>query len=377
MSETWTPRRFDELVEFHDHNRVPLSKRERAQRSGPYPYYGAQGIIDWLDGYLFDGRYLLIAEDGENLNSRKMPVSQIADGRFWVNNHAHVVRALPGVADEDFLRVAIEFHPLNGLITGAAQPKLSQANLRRLELVAPEYGLQQQIGEVIRALDGLIENNKQRIAILEQTARLIYREWFVHFRFPGYEDVELVDSDLGPIPSNWKVQALSDAVELAYGKALKADLRRGGEVAVYGSGGIVGWHDTALVEGPGVVLGRKGNVGAVYWSDVDFYPIDTTYFVKTELPLLWVYHLLQTLEFLDSHAAVPGLSREQAYGLKVVLPGEQLAAFNDVVNPMYELRRNLLAQNDVLSRSRDLLLPRLIFGELDVSDLDLDLEPVA
>ena len=98
------------------------------------------------------------------------------------------------------------------------------------------------------------------------------------------------------------------------------------------------------------------------------------------MPLSFVYHQLQTLEFIDSHAAVPGLSRDQAYSLRVVVPARgALASFDDTVSPMYELRRNLIAQNDVLTNARDLLLPRLISGELDVSDLDLDLdlEPVA
>ena len=134
--ESWQSVLFEELVEFHDRRRVPISKKERASRSGPFPYYGAQGIIDWIDDYIFDGRYLLIAEDGENLNSRKQPVAHMADGQFWVNNHAHVVKAVKGVADDDFLQACVEFHPLNGLITGAAQPKLSQSSLKRLPVVA-------------------------------------------------------------------------------------------------------------------------------------------------------------------------------------------------------------------------------------------------
>jgi type I restriction enzyme S subunit len=248
---------------------------------------------------------------------------------------------------------------------------------RRLKVPVPDFAEQLRIGGAIRAFDGLIANNRRRIEISEEMARLIYREWFVHLRFPGHEHVEFVDSERGPIPDDWAVRPLSSVLELLYGKALKADDRRGGDVAVYGSGGIVGWHDEALVTGPGIVVGRKGNVGAVYWSDVDFYPIDTTYFVKTRLPLSYVHHQLQTLKFIDSHAAVPGLSRDQAYGLKVLVPTDELLdRFDGAVAHMYALRRNLLRQNEVLQKARDLLLPRLIAGGLDVSDLELDLEPV-
>ena len=91
-------------------------------------------------------------------------------------------------------------------------------------------------------MDDLIENNRRRVEILEEMARLLYREWFVHFRFPGHEDVELVDSDLSPIPKGWEARRLGDLLELAYGKALKADDRMGGPVSVYGSGGPLVTH---------------------------------------------------------------------------------------------------------------------------------------
>ena len=375
--ESWDSVSFAELVEFHDRHRIPLSKKERVDRSGPFPYYGAQGIIDWVDDYIFDGRYLLIAEDGENLRSRKQPVAYMADGQFWVNNHAHVVKAVRGVADDDFLRAYVEFHPLSGLITGAAQPKLSQASLKRLPVAAPPYAVQTRIGEAVRVVDGLLQNNWRRIEILEEMARLLYREWFVHFRFPGREDAELVDSELGPIPRGWKARQLGEILELSYGKALRAGDRRGGPIAVYGSGGQVGWHDTALVTGPGIVVGRKGNVGSVYWSDRDFYPIDTTYYVESTLPLRFLDQLLRTLKFIDSHAAVPGLSRDQAYGLIIAEPdGDLLSLYETAVRPMYGLRQVLSDQTAVLREARDLLLPRLVSGHLDVSELDLGLVAV-
>ena len=298
----------------------------------------------------------------------------MADGQFWVNNHAHVVKAVRGVADDDFLRAFVELHPLSGHITGAAQPKLSQASLKRMSVAAPPYAVQTRIGEAVRVVDGLLQNNRRRIEILEEMVRVLYREWFVHFRFPGHGEVELVDSDLGLIPRNWEARRLGEILELAYGRALRAGDRRGGAVAVYGSGGQVGWHDRALVTGPGIVVGRKGNVGSVSWSDRDFFPIDTTYYVESALPLRFLDQLLRTLRFVDSHAAVPGLSRDQAYGLVVAEPdGDLMSQYETAVRPMYSLRQVLSDQTAVLRKARDLLLPRLVSGELDVSELDLGL----
>src|SRR5438309_9519 len=82
----WPVRQLGDVIELFDHKRVPLNSRERQQRQGQYPYYGAQGIIDHIDGYMFDGRYILVAEDGENLNSKKLPLALFASGKFWVNN---------------------------------------------------------------------------------------------------------------------------------------------------------------------------------------------------------------------------------------------------------------------------------------------------
>lgn len=118
-------------VDIFDHKRVPLSSAQRADRPGPYPYYGAQGIIDSIDDFIFDGRFILVPEDGENLRSRKLPIAYFAAGQFWVNNHAHIVKAKPDVANDRFVQSALEASNIGPFITGAAQPKLSQANSAR------------------------------------------------------------------------------------------------------------------------------------------------------------------------------------------------------------------------------------------------------
>jgi len=100
-------------------------------------------------------------------------------------------------------------------------------------------------------------------------ARLLYREWFVHFRFPGHEQVAMVDSPLGPIPEGWEMRQLGDVIELAYGKGLRKSDRIPGTYPVYGSSGVVDYHNESLVEGPGIIVGRKGNVGTVFWSDTE------------------------------------------------------------------------------------------------------------
>jgi type I restriction enzyme S subunit len=264
------------------------------------------------------------------------------------------------------------------MTTGVNVPHISPRQICSYEFEMPSLPNQRKIAVILAAYDDLIENNSRRIELLEEMAQRIYREWFVDFRYPGHEGVPLVDSELGPIPRGWSVARVGDVMEFVYGKALKADGRRGGEVAVFGSGGQVGRHDEALDAGPGVIVGRKGNVGSVYWSDGPFFAIDTTFWIRSNLSLSYCYFAIRDMEFIDSHAAVPGLSREQAYGLAIVVPRPgPLARFDDSFGPMWTLRSRLVASANALRAIRDLLLPRLISGEIDVESLDIAMPGVA
>ena len=201
-------------------------------------------------------------------------------------------------------------------------------------------------------------------------ARALYREWFVHFRFPGHESVPRVPSALGEIPQGWEVKKLGDVVELNYGKALKKQDRRDGDHPVFGSSGIVGTHDAALVEGPGIIVGRKGNVGSVFWCEKDFFVIDTAYFVTSSLPLRFLFYVLPTLNFINSDAAVPGLSRNQAYTLELLVPpASLLEKFCELAGTFERHAFTFQRQIQNLRRARDLLLPRLLSGQLAVDTL--------
>jgi len=241
----------------------------------------------------------------------------------------------------------------------------------RESLEIPPLPVQRRIAGILSAYDCSIANNIRRIQILEQMAQALYREWFVDFRFPRHTKVKLVASRLGKIPNGWRALNLGDVVELAYGKALKAEQRLDGPYAVYGSSGVVGWHNEALVKAPGVVVGRKGNVGSVFWSDVDFYPIDTVYFVRSEVPLHYIFYNLNHQTFQNNDAAVPGLNRNAAYMKPFILPDSGiLAAFQNFAEPVFNQLRILNLKNSNLRRTRNLLLPKLISGVLSVENME-------
>jgi type I restriction enzyme S subunit len=255
---------------------------------------------------------------------------------------------------------------------GSSQPALTIVLLKQMEIDLPDFPAQHKIASILSAYDDLIKNNLRRIKILEEIAQALYREWFVKFRFPGHEKARMVDSPLGKIPEGWEVKKLGDVIELAYGKGLKKTDRIEGNVPVYGSSGVLGYHITRLVNGPGIIVGRKGNVGSVHWSNSDFFPIDTVFYVKTKLSLYYVFYNFQTQNFINTDAAVPGLSRNQAYLLPFLVPPYSiLKQFEEMIKPFFALGIKMKDKIEVLKHTRDLLLPKLISGELDVSDLDI------
>ena len=149
-----------DVVNILDSKRVPLSSMQRQQRKGVYPYYGAQGIIDYIDDYIFDGEYLLIAEDGENLKSQKQDIAQIAKGKYWVNNHAHIIES-NGLCNIQYICYLLNRIDLSGYITGSAQPKLNQDNLRKIEITLPPLKEQCRIAEFLNQFDNKIELNRR------------------------------------------------------------------------------------------------------------------------------------------------------------------------------------------------------------------------
>lgn len=147
-----------DIILLEDSKREPLSSMQRASRKGQYPYYGAQGIVDYLSDYTFEGKRLLVAEDGENLRSRKLPIANSVDGRFRVNNHAHVL-CETSKCNIDYLRFYLNSTDISAYITGSTQPKLSQASLLGMRLDLPPKEKQDAIVSFLAAIERKINLN--------------------------------------------------------------------------------------------------------------------------------------------------------------------------------------------------------------------------
>jgi type I restriction enzyme, S subunit len=393
----WPSVPLGDVIDVFDSKRVPLSSIERAKRPGPYPYFGAAQVFDYIDDFIFDGEFILMGEDGSVVRKNGTPFVQYASGRFWANNHTHVLRPHEGAIDFWFLKSALETTDISGFVTGAAQPKLNQSNMRRIPIQMPPRDVQVKIGRVAHALASHIENNKRVIKVLEEIARAIYREWFVEFRFPGCQTVALTDSRLGLIPKEWTPALLAEIAQVN-ARTLK-DVAELGEIEYVDIGSVSTGQINETVrlaseDAPGRAR-RLVTEGDVIWSTVrpnrrsyalildplDNLVVSTGFAVLTpkDVPSAFLYRVVTTEEFIGylvnraTGAAYPAVTGRVFEEAPVLLPPKALVdRFADFVAPMDRLASNLMAVSDNLQTTRDLLLPRLTSGQLDVSDLDIE-----
>jgi type I restriction enzyme S subunit len=258
---------------------------------------------------------------------------------------------------------------------GHGTKRLQTDRLLALPISVPALTTQRRIASILSAYDDLIENSQRRIKILESIARALYREWFVHFRFPGHENHPRVASPLGEIPEGWDVGTLENLVVLQRGFDLPKSSRKDGNVPIIAATGVTGFHDEAKVKAPGVVTGRSGTIGEVMYIHEDFWPLNTALWAK-EFPKsepLVAYYLLSSLDLkqFNSGAAVPTLNRNDVHGINVsISPIELQRQFQQVAGGMHTHCRKLALTVDNLRRTRDLLLPRLLSGQIAPHELE-------
>ena len=261
---------------------------------------------------------------------------------------------------------------------GSTRAYLGIQEQKKLPILLPPIAEQRAIASILSSLDDKITLNRSMNTTLEAIGQALFRRWFVDFEFPNEEGKpyrssggEMVETEHGEVPKGWRIMTVGEILELAYGKPLKDENRLKGNVPVYGSNGQIGWHNEKLVEGPGIVVGRKGNPGIVTWSHKAFFPIDTTFYVvpKAIRSMYYLFYILrlQDLQSLGADSAVPGLNRNVVYMNKMIVPSsETLEIFDAFLRKIYNKVQNNNEQSDILTEIRDALLPKLMSGEIKV-----------
>jgi type I restriction enzyme S subunit len=374
---------FFQIIPLGEVLRFGNGKSIKPGGSGKYLVYGSNGVIGGSDEYRHENG-IIIGRVGAYCGS-----VSYCPSRFWASDNTLV--AFPSSDDHDtkFLYYLLVDAKLSRHAGGAAQPLVTQGVLKQVEVSVPPLPIQRRIAGILSAYDDLIENSQRRIKILEEIARRLYREWFVHFRFPGHEDCRLVESPLGQIPEGWEVKPFSAIASYVNGYPFKpAELGPAGKPIIKIKelkAGIVA--DTPRNTGdeiPGKYHIHNGDVLFSWSADLDAYlwmggdgllnqhlftvlPADAFslafcfHSLKESMPRFRALSLGATMHHIKRSAL------DQVF--TVVAPAPMRNRFDVLVEPIHEqlITISKLIQN--LRQSRDLLLPRLLSGLVDIEAL--------
>ena len=308
------------------------------------------------------------------------PMSTSQDFVNWVCSEAIDYRYLKYVLlaeHETFLRFA----------SGTTHQTIYFPEVKAFHVCLPPISEQRSIAHILGTLDDKIELNRRMNETLEAMARTLFKSWFVDFdpvraraegRDPGlpkhiadlFPD-SFDDSELGKIPNGWTTSRLGDVLDLKRGYDLPSVQRRPGVVPIVSSSGPSGTHDEAKVHAPGVVTGRYGSIGTVFFVRENFWPLNTTLYVRDfkGANALYAYYLLQSVDFakFSDKAAVPGINRNHLHEEPLVIPPPSVQErFGLLAGGWLDRKANSETQSTTLSHMRDTLLPKLISGELRV-----------
>ena len=377
--------RFDEVVINFDKKRVPLSGAQREKRQGKYRYYGAQGVIDHVDDFIFDGTYLLIAEDGENLKSKKQNIAQVVEGQFWVNNHAHIVQGNE-FCDTRYLCYLLNSMDLSGYVTGSAQPKLSQANLTAVTLFLPPISIQKKNVEYLYMFDKKIAVNQQINDNLQQQAAAIFKSWFVDCTpFDGVapetwgdvileEITTLVSRGIAPKYFDDSEQTVinqkcirNHMIDLSLArthtpKVINEKWLRFGDLLINSTGdGTLGRAAQVWFQPKNLTVDSHVTIVRPAKENLIFY--------------IGLWGILHEKEIESLHTGSTGQTELPRYRVKalglLLHDNETLDRFNSLIAPMAAAIVSNQDENNRLADLRDALLPKLMSGEIDVSEVKI------
>lgn len=314
--------------------------------------YGEEVFVQWDD--------LLFSWSGNPQTSIDVFRYRLPDG--WLNQHIFKVTANIELVTKDFLYYTLKY--LKPYFTQIATNKqttglghVTIADLKRMSVVIPQKGIQEQITSILKAIDDKIEVNSNINENLEQQAQAIYTSMFVDNRSP-----------------QWKLGQLSELISVKYGKDHKklAD----GIYPVYGSGGIMRYVEKPLYTGESVLIPRKGTLNNVMYVNGAFWSVDTMFYTEMRFPNIakFAFHFVKGIDLasLNAGSAVPSMTTNILNAMQLYIPdAETLQSFEKMVQPMYLVIQENNKQSANLEALRDTLLPKLMSGELDVSEIDL------
>lgn len=252
------------------------------------------------------------------------------------------------------------------IVLGATVDRIPLIKFPDFPVELPPLETQHRIADILSVYDELIENNQKQIKLLEEAAQRLYKEWFVDLRFPGHENTKIVDG----VPEGWSRGLLKELISVNYGKDHKK-APDDGNIPVYGSGGLMRKCNKSLFSGEAVLIPRKGSLNNILYVDETFWTVDTMFYATMKQPhtAVFVYFFVKAFDMYSMNigAAVPSMTTKILDAMDVVIPDkETLEKFDKYAKVYFNKIKTLQGQNERLKTARDLLLPKLMSGEVEV-----------
>lgn len=338
--------------------------------------YISKELADKNEKYHLNYNDILIALTGSHINQMSSVVGRIARIKYHedslLNQRVGKVFAKDSkLCDIDYVYYFLSQDYIKISLASKAGGAANQANIspndvKSLTVRWPDIETQHRIADILSAYDDLIENNQKQIKLLEEAAQRLYKEWFVDLRFPGHENTKIVDG----VPEGWSRGLLKELISVNYGKDHKK-APDDGNIPVYGSGGLMRKCNKSLFSGEAVLIPRKGSLNNIMYVDETFWTVDTMFYATMKQPhtAVFVYFFVKAFDMYSMNigAAVPSMTTKILDAMDVVIPDkETLEKFDKLTKTYFNKIKTLQGQNERLKTARNLLLPKLMSGEVEV-----------
>ena len=331
-------------------------------------------VYEKQSGCKFQNGDTLMARITPCLENGKMAMASIPDKGIG-STELFVFRGKKGITDNDFVYYFLKQSYIRNLaansMTGASGRQRADLKfIKKIKFDLPTLPIQQKIASTLSAYDRLIENNTRRIRLLEQMAENLYKEWFVRFRFPEHENVEMVNG----LPKRWKVKRYEEELNIRYGKGLSTEQLKEEGYPVFGSNGQIGFYDSYMYDNPQILISCRGASSGIVNISLPKSFITSNSLIcerteKTEslYEYLKYYFLNNNLVQYQTGSAQPQITINNIVKLKLLVPELKVQrSFSEKIRVIDMEIYNLQSQIQLLTRQRDLLLPRLMSGKLEV-----------
>ena len=341
-----------------------------------YPVFSGYRITGYYSEYMVENPTLIVVARGVGGTGDV----KISPPKSYITNLSIIVDLDESVADMRYLYYQFVCNNLRYLDTGAAQSQITINNLSKHKALLPRLVIQKKISSILTTYDNLIENNNKRIKLLEQMAENLYKEWFVRFRFPGYEDVEFENG----IPKGWKIESLSDIADIIMGQSPESENYNTNCIGLPFHQGVGSYGDFYLIDG---VYSTKGNRIAEANSIIFSVraPVGRINITLNKIILgrgvaginsvkgynaylLWMLkNRFQQEDIIGNGSIFASVTKKELFGFKMFMPNEDLIQkFDSIASGIESVMRNISLINSNLKKQRDMLLPRLMSGKLEV-----------